>query len=282
MPHAIAVVVGFGAAVVALSLLGLKWALGVRVVLLWSIGVGVVAGAITYAGAGAMGYSGWQAVLIVPVLAGLISAATLAWRFFRDPERVPPRQEGVVVAPADGKVIYVRKITRGTVAVSEKKGSSFPLSDLLPLVLLDDVAWLVGISMSFLDVHVNRAPIAGNVARVVHIPGRFLSLRKPQAVFVNERMLTVVDGGWLRVAVVQIASRLVRRIVGYVTEGTAVGLAQRIGKITLGSQVDLVMTRDSELSIVVQPGQHVKAGQSVIAARIAVSAGHKSQKGVIS
>lgn len=282
MSLAVAALVGFATAVVGLSLVGLKWSLRMAVVLPWSLGVSAAVGVLSCALGRGLGLAVWYAAWIVPVVAGVASAATLAWRFFRDPERVPPAREGVVLSPADGKVIYVRELARGAAAVSEKKGSSFRVSELVPAGLLGETGWLIGISMSYLDVHVNRAPIAGTVTRVLHVPGRFLSLRKPEAVFANERMLTVVDGGRLKAAVVQIASRLVRRIVGYVPEGAVVGLGQRIGKITLGSQVDLIVTGELHLRVRVQPGQHVSAGQTIVATAGEFAAGRTAQKGAIS
>src|SRR6185312_3412355 len=98
-------------------------------------------------------------------------------------------------------------------------------------------AVVVGISMSILDVHVNRAPIAGRVAFEKHFPGRFGSLRLPKMEFENERMTTIIENDHLQVAMVQIASRLVRQIVSFVRLGQNVALAERFGMIRLGSQV---------------------------------------------
>jgi phosphatidylserine decarboxylase len=261
------VAIGCLAALVALMLLGAKLALDMRIVAPWTVVLAAVVGLVTYGWGARAGLSSGIATLAAAALTCVTSGAILAWRFFRDPDRIAPTNERVVVSPADGKVLYVRKISRGAVVVSEKKGSSFPLSDLVSDELLQDGAWLIGIEMSWLDVHVNRAPIAGVVTHVRHVAGRFLSLRNPRSEFANERMLMVIDGGWLQTAVILIASRLVRRIVGYVSAGEVVKLSQRIGKITLGSQVDLALTKNPDLTIVVKPGQHVKAGQSVIAAR---------------
>jgi phosphatidylserine decarboxylase len=124
---------------------------------------------------------------------------------------------------------------------------------------------VIGIAMSFLDVHVQRAPIAGRITFQQHIPGRFASLRRPEAVFENERTTTLFERGGLQVATVQIASRLVRRIVSFVKVGQDVALGQRFGAIRFGSQVDLVLPVVDSVRIVVRPGQRVRAGTTVLA-----------------
>jgi len=108
-----------------------------------------------------------------------------------------------------------------------------------------------------------------------HFPGRFGSLRRPEMVFENERTTTLIAGDTLEVAVVQIASRLVRQIVSYVREGEDVSLGQRIGIIRLGSQVDVVLPDRRDLSVLVGEGDRVTAGTSVIATigSVPVSAG---------
>jgi len=126
-------------------------------------------------------------------------------------------------------------------------------------------AVVVGIAMSFLDVHVNRAPIAGRVVLSRHFPGRFGSLKRPETVFENERTTTLIAGSRLEIAVVQIASRLVRQITSYVRDGQEVNLGQRIGIIRLGSQVDVVLPQRRDLCVLVGEGDRVTAGVSVIA-----------------
>jgi phosphatidylserine decarboxylase len=193
------------------------------------------------------------------------AGVTLAYRFYRDPERKPPSGEDVIVSPAEGEVIYVREARGGMLPVATKGGREIKLEELTRTPLRHGDAVVVGIAMSFMDVHVNRAPIVGRIASQRHFAGSFGSLRLPEMVFANERMTTVIECDELQVAVVQIASRLVRQIVSFVHEGDAVVLGQRIGVIRFGSQVDLVLPLGPDVRVTVQPGTHVRAGQSVIA-----------------
>ena len=127
-----------------------------------------------------------------------------------------------------------------------------------------DDGYLVGISMHLLNVHVNRAPMAGEVTSLIHTPGQFMSLKRPEAATANERMTTVLESGEIRVAVVQIASRLVRRIVSYIDRGQDVALGQRIGMIRFGSQVDVIVPRRDDVRLAVEVGDIVRAGVSVL------------------
>jgi len=191
--------------------------------------------------------------------------AFLAYRFYRDPERTVPNRDDVVVSPADGKVIYIRESRDGMLPVSTKYGHEYPLQELTKMSFYSQEAVVIGISMSFLDVHVNRAPIAGRIVLHHHFSGSFGSLRRPEMVFENERATTVIKRDDLQVAVVQIASRLVRQITVFIREDQDVDLGQRIGIIRLGSQVDLVLPSRLDLKLMVRPGELVKAGQSIIA-----------------
>ncbi len=191
--------------------------------------------------------------------------ALLAYRFYRDPEREAPLTPNVIVSPADGEVLYVRTSRDGALPISTKNGRNYTLSELTTTTLQTREATVIGIGMNFLDVHVNRAPIAGRIAMKQHVPGLFGSLRRPEMVFQNERMTTVIERDDVQVTVVQIASRLVRQIVSFVQESQEVEVGQRIGVIRFGSQVDLVLPFRANLEVMVKPGARVKAGQSIVA-----------------
>lgn len=190
--------------------------------------------------------------------------AVLAYRFYRDPERVAPDRDDAIVSPADGTVLYVHHSSNGELPVATKHGRNYTLRELTGTPLQIQSAIVIGIGMSFLDVHVNRAPIAGRIASLRRFPGLFGSLRDPHMIFANERVTTVIENGDLQVAVVQIASRLVRQIASFVNEGQEVSLGQRIGVIRLGSQVDLVLPAVEGLRVTVCPGEHVTAGESIL------------------
>lgn len=258
-------------------LFGIVLALAVSLALAWKWELGVIraGAAVTVLGAAAAVAAGALAAVAGPapvvttaltfVLTLASAAALVAWRFHRDPERVAPEGVDVVVSPADGEVVYVRNSKGGRLPVATKHGRSVALAELTRTPLAFGDAVVVGIAMNFLDVHVNRAPISGHVTGRHHFPGRFASLKRPESVFENERATTVIERDGLQVAVVQIASRLVRQIRSFVAEGDDVAAGQRIGVIRFGSQVDLVVPARPGLRVVVSPGDRLLAGESIVA-----------------
>ena len=194
----------------------------------------------------------------------LAAVACLLAMFYRDPERAAPDRDDVIVSPADGRVIYVRPVPPGEVPVASKRGRAASLRELRGTSLCDTGATAIGISMNLLDVHVNRAPVAGRVQLSERMHGTFGSLRNPEMVGSNERVTTVIEAGDLQVAIVQIASRLVRRIVSFVSEGDELRLGQRIGAIRFGSQVDLLVPAGTRIRLAVQAGDRLVAGRTIV------------------
>jgi phosphatidylserine decarboxylase len=244
----------------------LYWEIRYRVWVPAALVIGLVTATLVYI------IASWRPNLsLVPLLfieAGLIAivaAAVLFLWFFRDPERIPPEKDGVILSPADGKIIYVKKIEEGNHFVSVKAGTRFQLDELLKAPWPFKGGYLIGIEMNVLDVHVNRAPVGGRVVLRQRVAGKFPGLGKPNAEVRSERFTTVIDNGKIQVGVVQIASRFVRRIVSYVREGQPVQPGQRIGMIRFGSQVDLVIPSLGDCQIAVEPGVTVRAGLTVIA-----------------
>lgn len=243
----------------------LKWQLGVfRVVLVILADSMLVAVALTAAGS-SLHFTAITGTLAMWGGTILVASAGLLVVFFRDPDRPSPGREDVIVSPADGRVIYVRPVEPGQIPVANKHGRTYPLQELSQTALGDGGAVAIGISMNLSDVHVNRSPIGGRITLLKHVPGTFGSLRKPEMVFSNERTTTIIDAGDLQIAIVQIASRLVRRIVSFVSEGDTMRPGQRIGAIRLGSQVDLLIPAAKEISLSVQEGDRVVAGRTVMA-----------------
>ena len=256
-------------ALLALALtapLAWKWELGVRRVAIAVIGLSLVGALVVVAIDMAVDLPQAVRTLLVAGIAVALAVAILAYRFYRDPNRTPPQvDDDVVISPADGEIVYVRHSEGGLIPSSTKKGRDYELVELTKTPLRHEDAVVIGIAMSFLDVHVNRAPIAGHVRLRQHFPGRFGSLGKPEMVYENERATTVIERDDLEIAMVQIASRLVRQIASYVKVGEEVALGQRVGVIRLGSQVDVVLPARPDVTINVKAGQRVRAGESVLA-----------------
>ena len=180
--------------------------------------------------------------------AGSATLATL-WcaYFFRDPPRVTPVREGIVVAPADGRV------SRLANAVPPKE-----------LDLGERALPRISIFMSVFDCHVNRSPVAGRIERIVYRAGNFVSADLDKASEDNERNAFVIaTGAGPRIAVIQIAGLVARRIVPFVREGEAVGAGQRIGMIRFGSRVDVYLPEGTRP--LVAEGQTAIAGETVLA-----------------
>jgi phosphatidylserine decarboxylase len=269
-----------GAALVHATVLPLawKWQLGILRVALVVLAGSMIAAIIVAAFAHLVHFTVVTGTL---VMWGTTLAACLACLlivFFRDPDRLAPHSDDFIVSPADGQIIYVREIQPGQIPVAEKKGRAYPIRELWETQLADRGAVAVGISMNLSDVHVNRAPIGGRVALVRHVSGTFGSLRNPGMMFSNERVTTIIDAEGLQVALVQIASRLVRRIITFVSEGDATHAGQRIGAIRFGSQVDLIVPAAAGIRLVVQAGDRVVAGRTVMAIITSRPAGPDAQR----
>ena len=175
------------------------------------------------------------------VLAVPFAAASLASiGFFRDPERDVPDIVNAVLSPADGRVTSVGE------AVDPFVGAAIRVS----------------IFLSPLDVHVNRAPIAGFVADTAYTPGRFVAAYKPDASEVNERCTIHIQGDEARVTVVQIAGVAARRIVCRVRSGDKLAAGERFGLIRFGSRTDCYMPRGTTLHVA--RGDRVRGGVSVL------------------
>jgi phosphatidylserine decarboxylase len=180
---------------------------------------------------------------------GWLAVAATAWcaYFFRDPQRVTPVREGIVVAPADGRVSQLANVV--------------PPQE---LVLGERALPRISIFMSVFDCHVNRSPVAGRIERIVYRAGKFLSADLDKASEDNERNAFVIaTNTGQRFGVVQIAGLVARRIVPFVREGEAVAAGQRIGMIRFGSRVDVYLPEGARP--LVAEGQTAIAGETVLA-----------------
>lgn len=160
--------------------------------------------------------------------------------FFRDPQRQAPATPGVILSPADGRILEVRP------AAPAESG-------------LDENATKISIFMSVFNVHVNRSPIDGAVARIAYHPGRFFAANLDKASHLNERnSLWLQLPGGKRILVVQIAGLIARRIACWVRQGDRLQAGQRFGLIRFGSRLETFVP--AETSIAVRVGQQVQAG----------------------
>jgi phosphatidylserine decarboxylase len=166
--------------------------------------------------------------------------------FFRDPPRVTPVREGLVISPADGRVSRVVN----AVPPAELDLGAAPLPR-------------VSIFMSVFDCHVNRSPVAGRIERIVYRPGLFINADLDKASEDNERNEFVIATAGQRIGVVQIAGLVARRIVCFVREGMEIGAGERIGLIRFGSRVDVYLP--AGVRPLVAEGQMAIAGETVLA-----------------
>jgi phosphatidylserine decarboxylase len=198
---------------------------------------------------------GWPFIVPLAVVTALLFA--LGWKntgvvalvltlfvlfFFRDPERTVPEAKGVVVSPADGKVIVVKDVFE-------------------PTYLKQDVKQ-ISIFLSVFNVHVNRSPIAGTVELVKYNPGKFHVASVDKASLDNEQTAMVIADGKNKVLVKQIAGLIARRIVCYAKPGDPIAVGERYGLIRFGSRVDIFLPRTAELRVKV--GDRVKGARDVI------------------
>jgi len=175
-------------------------------------------------------------------LTGLVATFFICY-FFRDPDRLVPDRDGVVVSPADGKVIKVETVEKGRFYNEERLK--------------------VSIFMSIFNVHVNRIPFTGEIVRVVYLPGKFFSANLDKASSDNEHNAVFLKtGNGQEICFVQIAGLVARRIICNVQEGQKVTRGQRFGLICFGSRLDVYLPTDTNISV--RMGDRVSAGTTVL------------------
>jgi phosphatidylserine decarboxylase len=179
---------------------------------------------------------------------GWIGALLTIWcaLFFRDPPRVTPLRDGLVVAPADGRISMV------TFALPPAE-----------LGLGDRPLPRVSIFMSVFNCHVNRSPVAGRVERIAYRPGAFVNAELDKASEDNERNSLVISTAGGRIGVIQIAGLVARRIACFVREGQSIGAGERFGLIRFGSRLDVFLPEGTRP--LVAEGQTAIAGETVLA-----------------
>src|ERR1700684_796363 len=179
---------------------------------------------------------------------GWIGTLLTVWcaLFFRDPVRVTPVREGLVVAPADGRVSMITQV--------------LPPAE---LGLGDRPLPRISIFMSVFNCHVNRSPVAGRIDRIAYRPGTFINAELDKASEDNERNSLVISTANGRIGVIQIAGLVARRIVSFVREGQSICSGERFGLIRFGSRFNVSLPEDTK-SLVSQ-GQPAVAGETILA-----------------
>ena len=183
-----------------------------------------------------------QVIRIATVLL-LLGFFGLTLNFFRDPERLTPDGENLVIAPADGKVVKIQELREDE--------------------FLKEEAVQVSIFMSPLNVHVNRFPINGTVSYYRYVPGEYLVAFDDKSSLRNERTHIGVENGKHKVFFKQIAGFVARRIVAEVEKGTTARAGARFGMIRFGSRVDVFFPRNSQVKV--REGETTIAGTTVLA-----------------
>lgn len=189
------------------------------------------------------------AFFLLPDLFGWLGVILTAWcaYFFRDPERVTPMRDGLIISPADGRVCAI--------------------DDVVPPAELDlgpSPVTRICVFMNVFDVHVNRAPHAGRITNITYVPGKFFNAELDKASEHNERQgftIELKDGE--KIGMVQIAGLVARRIVKFVGEGDHVGAGERVGLIRFGSRVDVYLPPGKASQVCI--GQLAIAGETVLA-----------------
>jgi len=195
------------------------------------------------------------------LIAALLAWETLAWplaflslcilAFFRDPERVVPRGDALILSPADGTVTQISEVEPPLELRGEEGGVGHEL------------VTRIWIYLSIFDVHINRSPCAGTVGTMSYVPGKFVNAELDKSSEENERQhIIIMRSDGVAVGMTQIAGLVARRIVPFVKPGDIVAAGQRVGLIRFGSRVDLYLPQGTSPQVLM--GQRVIAGETVL------------------
>ena len=225
----------------------------------------------------------WVLIILAAIFLGILAIFFFLRRvwFYRDPVRIPPSGENLILAPADGKIVYIHPFQKGEV-VSEKLGKPIRITEITKGPAPDKNGWLIGIYMSPLDVHFNYAPLGGKIIEIIHTPAavnlpmvdfweyirltyfrRVVDLIGHHYRLVNERLTLFLSHQYLDLALVEIADKFVNKITCFVQPGQEVVKGHKLSFIERGSQVDLIIF-SPELKFLVKVGQQVYGGQTPV------------------
>jgi phosphatidylserine decarboxylase len=186
----------------------------------------------------------WSGGIWLLILSGLgIMSLAFTLYFFRDPERITPVGEDLLISPADGKVISINRVFEDKYLKKE--------------------VTQVSIFLSPMDVHVNRIPLSGTIEFVRYVPGEYLVAWHEKASELNERSeFGLLHSSGARMFFRQITGYVARRIVFHIKEGDHVNAGDRFGMMKFGSRMDILV--DSNIELMVKPGDVTVGGESVI------------------
>lgn len=195
----------------------------------------------------------WLGLLVLGLLLTLIPGGNwlilplvifggFAAYFFRDPLRIVPQVEGIIVSPADGTVLDIREVKEG--------------------LYVEEPSQRISIFMSVFNVHINRVPTQGTIEKVVRHPGKFHMAMVEKASLDNEQTAVHMQAGGHRIVFVQIAGWVARRIVNHLKAGDEVKAGTRCGLIRFGSRVDVYLPLGAK--VLVKKGDKTRAGESVM------------------
>lgn len=185
-------------------------------------------------------FLGWHILALQIAAFVLLALGTFILYFFRDPERVIPSDTSTIVSPADGRVLEV---------IDEKFDGR--------------AGKRITIFLAVWNVHVNRTPLAGKIARIEYRPGKFQMAMKKTASAENEQNVIFLDTAHGQIVFKQIAGMIARRVVLWKKAGEQVERGERIGIVRFGSRMDVWLPLDAAISV--KPGDHVAGGSSILA-----------------
>lgn len=175
------------------------------------------------------------------IVAGILIALGLfVFSFFRDPDRAIPADPGIVVSPADGRVVVV----------TEEENAGRP-------------GTRISIFLAIWNVHVNRTPMAGTISNLQYLPGKFLAAWDPKASTQNEQNIFTLQTPGGPIEFKQIAGLIARRVVSWKKSGESLARGERIGLMRFGSRMDVWLPREAQIAV--KPGQNVQGGTSILA-----------------
>jgi len=225
-------------------------------------------------------------LIAISLLVILLFFAFLLWYykqvyFYRDPVRIPPAGEKIILSPADGNIVYIKKFKEGKI-ISQKLDERIKISEITKSVDFGPSGFIIGIYMKPTDVHFNYAPISGTVKSIIYTPSKYnlpmvdlweyfnlvflhrlVSFWSKKFHWHNERQTILLEGKDIKVGIVEIADKFVNKIDCFVKEGDKIKAGQKISFIKRGSQVDLIIYKE-DLDIKVKKGDQVYGAQTIL------------------